>query len=89
MIWLLAILWLFLNFFDIFVSWMGIQLGATEVGLVYQLSGDFGMGSVIKIVVAVLVATYTVWRRKVKLLIFANGIVLAAIIWNIFRLRQL
>ena len=89
MIWILAILWLFLNFFDVFVSWTAIHLGATEIGLVYQLSGDFGMGSVIKMLVVVLVAIYTVSRRKVKLLVFANCVVLTIIIWNIFMLRQL
>jgi len=88
MIWPLAIFWLFLNFFDVFVSWLAVQFGASEVGLLYQLN-SFWVASINKMVLALIIAGLLGWFKKQRWLIWLNIGMLLLVCWNVFILRAL
>ncbi len=76
---LLTIIWLFLNLLDVFISWRGIQAGATEIGFLY--GGDFWVASAIKMVLAGLVAGLVIFFGRAKLLIGLNLGMFVIILW--------
>ena len=87
MIWPLVILWLFLNFLDVFISWMAVQLGAGEVGFLYG-QNSFLTGSINKMALALVIAGLVIWARKAKWLLWFNIGMFLLVLWNIFVLRQ-
>lgn len=86
MTWLLAILWLFLNLTDVSISWVAIQLGATEAGFLYQLMPFCG-ASINKMILAVIVAGVLVWLKKDGILIALNIGMFLVVLWNCFAVR--
>lgn len=86
MAWLLAILWVFLNLTDVSISWAAIQLGATEAGFLYQLA-PFWPASIVKMILALVVAGLLVWLRKDKMLIALNIVMFVIVLWNCFAVK--
>lgn len=89
MISVLAILWVFLNLADIFLSWHALQAGALEIGVLYRLQLEFWTVSFVRIALALLVLAFLVYLKKPKLLVWLNLGMLLIVAWNIFVLRSL
>lgn len=86
MTWLLAILWVVLNATDVCISWAAIQLGAIEAGFLYQMA-PFQVASLVKMILAIIVAGLLVWLRKDKMLIVLDGVMVLVILWNTVTVR--
>ena len=89
MIWLLAILWLFLNFMDVCISCLALQVGAIEVGFLPTVIGNFWVDVVNKGILALIIAGILVWLKKDKWLIALNIGMFLIVLWNGSVLRQL
>ena len=60
----LFLLWLLFNVLDVIISLMATNAGATEIGILYQLSSDFLAASINKILLAILIGILLVYVRK-------------------------
>jgi len=72
------------------LSWLAVQAGATEVGLLYQ--GNFSMMAINKtilsvLVVGILVWAYSRWKRALPILATLNIGMLLIIGWNAYILN--
>ena len=62
--WALFSVWLTLNVLDIIISVLATQAGATEVGLLYQLSGTWLATAINKMLLAILIGGILIYFRK-------------------------
>jgi len=62
--WSLFTMWIVLNVADIAVSWLGVQFGASEVGLLYMISGSWWSLTINKMVLAFLIGGVLVYSRR-------------------------
>ena len=62
--WSLFIMWLLFNLVDLAISWLGVQFGASEVGVLYLLSRNWMSLAVNKMVLALLIGGILVYARK-------------------------
>lgn len=81
-IWVLFALWLLLNIVDIAVSRAAVQIGAIEVGFLYQLFGSWTDLTIIKIVLAIAIGGLLVYKRKTKMLALLTSGIFGICIWN-------
>ena len=79
-----AILWVLLNLADVFVSWLGVQAGALEIGFLYRLSAGFWSVSFMRMALAIAVLALLIKFQKAKLLVWLNLGMLLIIAWNVF-----
>jgi hypothetical protein len=83
----LCIAWLFLNFLDVAISGLALSAGASEIGILFPLAGDWNLFILLKIGIAALVGLYLTGtgRRAVltgitsgmAVICMYNGLVLA------------
>ena len=87
--WALFLLWLTLNIQDIVISLMATQVGAVEIGLLYQVSDTFLAASINKIMLAILVGAILVYFRKNNWLSVLNLGMVGLCIYNGYVLLML
>lgn len=84
MIWLLAVSWIILNLLDVFATWRGIQVGAIEIGFLYQVMGNLSVAFGVKLFLAGVVVVLLVQYQKMKLLAWLDLGMLLIVTWNMF-----
>ena len=87
--WSLFVLWLILNMLDIIISLLAMRAGAVEVGLLYQVSGTWLVGSINKMMLATLIGVTLLYFRKNNLLSLLNLGMLGFCIYNGYVLLKL
>ena len=92
MVWLLATLFVLFNLMDIGVSWLAIQIGASEVGLLYH--GEFWGMALNKMLLAIFITGLLVWASNrwsgaIRVLAGLNIAWLLLLAWNAYVLRSL
>ena len=87
--WALFLLWLTLNIQDIVISLMATQVGAVEIGLLYQVSDTFLAASINKMMLAILVGAILVYFRKNNWLSLLNLGMVGLCIYNGYVLLML
>ncbi len=86
--WWLVILWLGLNTFDIAISWMAVQLGANEVGIIWRITESWLCFIIYKILLALLVGWLFIHFRKTTWLIWLNIGISGICVYNLWVLFQ-
>jgi len=80
--WSLFVMWVVFNLVDVAISWMVIQAGASEVGLLYRLSGSWWNLTINKMVLALIIGAILVYARKNEWLALLTVGMAALCIWN-------
>jgi hypothetical protein len=80
--WLLVFLWLGLNIFDIAVSWVAVQLGANEVGIIWRITRSWPGLIIWKMLLALFVGCLLMRFRKDTWLIWLNAGFLGICVYN-------
>ena len=62
--WSLFIMWGLFNLVDIAISWVAVQSGASEIGVLYQLSGAWWNMVVTKMILALIIGGVLVYTKK-------------------------
>ena len=78
----LFLMWLVLNIMDIVISLVATRAGAIEIGLLYQVSGDFLTGSINKMMLAILIGIILVYLKKINWLALLNLGMVGLCIYN-------
>lgn len=80
--WVLFAIWILFNVVDIAVSRAAVQVGAIEVGFLYQIFGSWTGLTITKSVLAIAIGGLLVYKRKTKMLILLTSGILGICIWN-------
>ena len=62
--WSLFTMWIVFNLVDVAISWLAMQFGASEIGLLYQISGSWWSLVINKMVFVLLIGGVLVYARK-------------------------
>ena len=87
--WSLFLSWLILNTLDIIISVLATRAGAVEIGLLYQVSGTWLVGSINKMMLATLIGVILLHFRKNNWLSLLNLGILGVCIYNGYVLFKL
>lgn len=60
----LFLMWIVFNLVDVAISWLGVQFGASEVGLLYGILGSWRSLVINKMLLALLIGGILVYARK-------------------------
>ena len=80
--WSLFVMWIVFNLVDVAISWVAVQFGASEVGLLYQIMGSWLSLTVTKMLLALLVGGILVYARKDDWLALLTLGIAGVCIWN-------
>ena len=80
--WSLFVMWEVFNLVDIAISWLGVQFGASEVGLLYGISGSWWNLAINKTLLALLVGGALVYAKKNSWLALLTVGMAGVCIWN-------
>ena len=70
--WSLFTLWMIFNILDTVISWLAIQHGATEVGILYQVSSSWKVMVINKMLLATGIGLALVYCKKDSWLALLN-----------------
>jgi len=80
--WSLFVMWVVFNLVDVAISWLGVQFGASEVGLLYGISGSWWSLAINKTLLALLVGGALVYAKKNSWLVLLTVGMVGLCIWN-------
>jgi hypothetical protein len=80
--WVLFALWLIFNVLDIIISVLATQMGAIEIGLLYQITGTWLATAINKTLLAILIGLLLVYLRKNNWLSVLNLGILGLCLYN-------
>jgi len=80
--WSLFSMWIIFNLVDLGISWQAIQVGASEVGLLYQILGSWQGLVINKMLLVLLIGGILVYARKNSWLALLTLGIVGVSIWN-------
>ena len=82
--WSLFVMWVVFNLVDIAISWAAIQYGASEVGVLYWISGSWLSLAITKTVLALLIGGVLVNAKKNAWLALLTLGMLGVCLWTVW-----
>ena len=80
--WSLFVMWIVFNLVDVAISWLAVQFGASEVGVLYRILGSWVSLTVNKMLLALLIGGVLGYARKNSWLALLTLGMAGFCIWN-------